>query len=104
MLLYFPKFPLKASMILYWGKAQNYVLKKESLVLMVGWGDTVKKNKQKKKRKNRPRLSFSGCQQPCLSPVSPSTAAGTDQHELGEQGGAANSGTLFPCSGLTQQN
>ena len=50
MLLYFPKFPLKASMILYWGKAQNYVLKKESLVLMVGWGDTVKKNKQKKKK------------------------------------------------------
>ena len=36
----FLKFPLKASMILYWGKAQNYVLKKESLVLMVGWGDS----------------------------------------------------------------
>lgn len=40
-------------MILYWGKAQNYVLKKESLVLMVGWGDTVKKNKQKKKKEKQ---------------------------------------------------
>ena len=53
MLLYFPKFPLKASMILYWGKAHNYVLNKESLVLMVGWGDTVKKNKQKKKKEKQ---------------------------------------------------
>ena len=49
MLLYFLKFPLKASMILYWGKAQNYVLKKKSLMLMVGWGDRINKtNKQKK--------------------------------------------------------
>lgn len=47
MLLYFLKFPLKASMILYWGKAQNYVLKKESLVLMVGWGDRIKKTNKK---------------------------------------------------------
>lgn len=38
-------------MILYWGKAQNYVLKKESLVLMVGWGDTVKKMNKKKMEK-----------------------------------------------------
>ena len=38
-------------MILYWGKAQNYVLKKESLVLMVGWGDTVKKMNKKKNGK-----------------------------------------------------
>lgn len=65
-------------MILYWGKAQNYVLKKESLV---------------------PRLSFSGCQQPSLSPVSPSTATGTDQHELGEQGRATTVGYYFPAQG-----
>lgn len=47
-------------MILYRGKAQNYVLKKESLVLMVGWGDRIKKT-NKQKWKTRPRLSFSGC-------------------------------------------
>lgn len=94
----------------YTGKSTElYIKERRKASCLWLFGETELKNKNK--WKNRPGLSFYGCQQPYLRPVSPPIAAGAPSsmtvgsgEEKNAEASSANSGTFLPRSRLTQQN